>query len=261
MTMNSDVEIRSLSFSRDGKAIVGELYLPTDAPRPLPAVILSHGYGGDAGSVAGEARYFAEHGYAAYTFDFIGGGLRSRSEGTPAEMSVLTEARDLSAVLDGIAGLDAVDEESVYLWGASQGGFVSSYVAASRPNDVRALVALFPAYVIHDDSAKRAPDPSAIPERMEVMGMTLGSVYHRDALSFDIYDLLPQYSRPVLIIHGTADTLVPISYSERAVKTFPNARLLPIPDAGHGFGGEDWITASAAALQFMEDTGASADRW
>ena len=249
----SEIKTETILFSREGKTIVGDLYVPADAHVPLPAVILSHGYGGDGRGLECDARIFAENGFFACSFDFCGGGNASRSDGTPLEMSVLTEAADLSAVLDGVRARPEVDGTNVFLWGASQGGFVSSYAAAARPEDVRALVALFPAYVLQDDSKKRAPDPSAIPERMDVMGMTLGAIYHRDALSFDIYDRLPAFTRPVLLIHGTADTLVPISYSERAEKTFPDARLLRIPGAGHGFWGEDWKTASDAALRFMKE--------
>ena len=242
-----------LSFAHDGKTVVGDLYLPAHAEKPFPAVILSHGYGGNGTGLEADARFFAENGFLAYAFDFCGGGNQSRSSGTPADMSVLTEAVDLTAVLDGIRALPEVDETRVFLWGASQGGFVSSYVAASHPDKVRALVALFPAYVIPDDARRRTPDPDHLPETLDVMGMTLGRIYHRDAMSFDIYDLLPRYDGPVLLIHGTADTLVPIAYSERAVRAFPNARLIRIHGAGHGYWGADWMTATRNAVLFMRD--------
>ena len=92
---------RELCFERDGKRIFGTLYVEETGER-MPVLILCHGYGGDARGEAGFARYFADRGFAAYAFDFIGGGNGSRSEGSPAEMSVLTEERDLMAVIDGI---------------------------------------------------------------------------------------------------------------------------------------------------------------
>ena len=241
---------RELCFERDGKRIYGTLYVEETGER-MPVLILCHGYGGDARGEAGFARYFADRGFAAYTFDFIGGGNGSRSEGSPAEMSVLTEERDLMAVIDGIREQDFADPCRIFLWGESQGGFVASLTASDRPEDIAGVVALFPAYVLQDDSKKRAPDPDAIPERMDVMGMTLGAVYHRDALSFDIYDRLPNYPGPVLLMHGEADTLVPISYSERAEKVFPDARLVRFPGAGHGFGGADWLKAAETGLDFL----------
>ena len=83
------------------------------------------------------------------------------------------------------------------------------------------------------------------------MGLTLGPVYHRDALSFDVYDLLPRYPGPVLLMHGTEDTLVPIRYSERAEKTFPNARLVRVEGAGHGFWGDFWLPAAQEIERFL----------
>ena len=219
----------------------------------FPVLILCHGYGGDSRGEEGFARYFAERGFASLAVDFAGGGHGSRSDGETWEMSVLTEARDLSAVMDGIREADFADPGRVYLWGESQGGFVSSIAAADRPDDVAGLIALFPAYVIQDDSRKRVPDLDRIPERMEVMGMELGAVYHRDALSFDIYERLPRYAGPVLLMHGTADTLVPISYSERAEKCFPDARLVRFEGAGHGFWGEYWLRAAETGERFLRE--------
>ncbi len=241
-----------LLFTRDGLSLYGELILP-EGDGPHPAVILCHGYGGNHTHNMGFAQFFAEHGFAAYAFDFAGGGWGSRSGGRSDGMSVLTEAADLFAVMDGLAAMPGIDGDSLFLFGQSQGGFVCSYAAGRRPDRIRGLVALFPAYVIQDDTKKRAPDPDNIPERMEVMGMPLGAVYHRDALSFDIYDVIRDYPGPVLLFHGTADTLVPISYSERAAKTFPAARLVAVEGAGHGFGPEDGARVAEETLVFLRE--------
>ena len=244
---------KEVEFSCDGKKIAGVLYLP-ESETPVPAVILSHGFGGNyTGFEGGYCRAMADHGIAACAFDFCGGGRKSKSDGKTTEMSVLTEAADLDAVLDAVAKIPEIDAQNIFLLGESQGGFVSSYVAAKRPDDVRGLIAVYPAYVIQDDARKRAPDLDAAPETMEVMGMTLGKIYNVDALSFDIYELLPNFKRKVLILHGTADKLVPISYSERAVTTFPDASLVKFDGAGHGFWGPDLFRAITLALEFVKE--------
>jgi pimeloyl-ACP methyl ester carboxylesterase len=51
----------------------------------------------------------------------------------------------------------------------------------------------------------------------------------------DPYRELPKYKKPVLIIHGDADPVVPISYSHRAVDAYKKVRLEVIEKAGHGF--------------------------
>ena len=243
--------VEEVGFERDGKRIYGNLYLP-DAEGPLPIVVISHGFGGDSSHAAGYAKAFAEHGIAACAFDFCGGGPGSRSDGDMTEMSVLTEAADLNAVVDGLLVREDVDPSRLFLFGGSQGGFVSTYVAATRPADVRALVALYPAYVIQDDAWNRTPDPDAIPETMSLMGMTVGRAYNADAMSFDIYGMMPGYPGDVLIVHGTADGIVPISYSERAAVTFPSAELARLEGAGHGLHGADEERAAQLAVGFVE---------
>ncbi len=238
-------------FYRDGKKIYGKLYLP-EGSGSFPTVMIAHGFGGNLTYNEGYAENFAKNGIAAYIFDFIGGGYGIRSDGSMTEMSVLTEATDMNTVFDGIAELPEIDKSNMFVMGESQGGFVASYIAASRPDDVRGLVAVYPAYVIHDDAWQRTPDPDNIPDRLTVMGMTIGGIYNRDAMSFDIYDMMPDYKRKVLIIHGTADGIVPISYSERAVETFPSAELVKIDGAGHGFYGNDADHAAELALKFVK---------
>jgi uncharacterized protein len=47
-------------------------------------------------------------------------------------------------------------------------------------------------------------------------------------------DWLPQVKGDVLLIHGTADTLIPLAHSQRLQKLRPHTRLVEIPNAGHG---------------------------
>jgi hypothetical protein len=47
----------------------------------FPAVILCHGFMANEGMCETYAKLFARMGYAAFTFDFCGGGLMSRNDG------------------------------------------------------------------------------------------------------------------------------------------------------------------------------------
>ena len=243
---------QDMEFYREGLKIYGKLFLP-EGTGQFPAVILGHGFGGNLSYNESYARVFAENGIAAYTFDFIGGGYGIKSDGKMTEMSVLTEAADMSTVLDGISELPETDADNIFVMGESQGGFVASYIAATRPDDVRGLIALYPAYVLQDSAWEMTPDPNNIPETLNLMGMTIGRIYNEDAMSFDIYELLPNFNKNVLIIHGTRDSIAPISYSERAVEVFPSAELVKIDGAGHGFYGEDEDYAAELAVQFVKE--------
>ncbi len=143
-----------LNFERDGKKIYGELYLPA-GDGPFPAVIMAHGFGGQCAHNRPYAEVFAQNGIAAYIFDFIGGGNDVQSGGSTTEMSVLTEAADMTVVLEGLAAMEQIDRKNIFLAGQSQGGFVASYIAGTQPEKVRGLVAIFPAYVLQDDARKR----------------------------------------------------------------------------------------------------------
>lgn len=244
--------MEEINISYDGKSIYGRLYVPVGKQNP-PLVILSHGFGGTYRNCEDYAISFAQNGFASFAFDFCGGGYGSKSSGKMTEMSVLTEAADLNAVLDFFKSYSGIDSEKIFLLGESQGGFVSTYVAANRAEDVAALIAFYPAYVLQDDSKARNPNPQNGSETQSIMGMTVGKIYDVDAQSFDIYDVMKNFAKKVLIVHGTADSIVPVSYSERAQKTFPDAKLITISGANHGFFGNAKEKATNYALDFLKE--------
>ena len=250
--MTVKYKMQELEFLRDGKKIYGRIYLP-EGDGPFPAAIMGHGFGANLSMMEGYAKSFAENGIAAYAFDFIGGGHDIKSDGKMTEMSVLTEAADMDTVLDGILALDIIDKNNIFAMGGSQGGFVATYIAGTRPEDIKGLIALYPAYVLQDDARKRTGNGTEFFDTFSVMGNTISRLYDEDALSFDIYDIMKNFKGNALLIHGTADQIVPYSYSERAVDTLPSARLITIEGAGHGFGGKDDEYATRCAIDFVKE--------
>ncbi|MFR2046555.1 MAG: alpha/beta fold hydrolase [Lachnospiraceae bacterium] len=53
--------------------------------------------------------------------------------------------------------------------------------------------------------------------------------------NFKTFDVIGHFERPVLILHGAEDEIVPIGYSVKAVKKYPNARLEEFAHEPHGF--------------------------
>ena len=234
--------------------IYGIMYLPAEKQDQYPAVILSHGFGSSHAAMKSIAEGIAENGYAAYVFDFIGGGpdsLSGAADGDMTHMSVLTEASDLSAVMDQIMALEYVDETQLFLLGESQGGYVSAYVAAQRPEDVRALILKYPAFALQDDCWKRHKSIDKVPETEKIMGHTIGAVYSLDAMSFDIYDVIGSYKGDVLICHGDKDNLVKPSYSEDAVQVYEHAELHMYEKAGHVFAGDNAVRFNKEVVEFL----------
>ena len=242
-----------VTLYKENQKIVGEFYIPTNSYDVFPVLVVSHGFANSMDNTRSDALQFVKQGFAAFIFDFIGGGYSIKSDGQMTEMSVLTEAADLNIVVDYLLTREEIDEDHIYLMGQSQGGFVSTYVACTR-EDIRGLVCFYPAYCIRDDALNQYDSLDKVPDTYSVLGFaTVGKIYYKDATSFDIYDLMPDYDHDVLIIHGTNDSVVPYRYAVRASETFNNAELMTIQGADHGFSGQDNVNAINKALDYLKD--------
>lgn len=77
--------------------------------------------------------------------------MGEKSDGKTTEMSVLTEVKDLEAVIAYVRTLPYTGDE-LLLMGCSQGGFVSAITAAKYPGIADKLVLFYPALYIPDDA-------------------------------------------------------------------------------------------------------------
>lgn len=82
--------------------------------------------------------------------------------------------------------------------------------------------------------------------------MNVGRAYFEPLLNYDIYAEIAAYDKDVLLIHGDADRIVPLSYSERALEVYPSAELKVIPGGGHGFYGQDAQQAMEDIVEYLE---------
>lgn len=240
-------------LERDGQKIYGKLFLPEETDAPLPLVILSHGLGSDHRIMEPYAENFAENGFAAFVFDYIGGSEESMSDGSMTGMSVLTEAEDLSCILESFRSDSRFSEDEIFLFGGSQGGFISAYAAGKHPDEIAGLVLLYPAFNLQDICRTLVSDADEIPDSVVIGKHTVGSLYIRDMLTFDIYEVLRQYPGPVLLFHGTADPYVPLEYTQRAGQVLAVARVVIIEGAEHGFDGEDRNRVEREAAAFVQE--------
>jgi len=248
LALAEENSMEEITINASMGGLYGILTMP-ETESPVPLIILSHGFGGNHAGNQDYSDYFVKQGFATYNFDFCGGGWGSKSAGTMLDMTVLTEAEDLNAIIDHFQTDDRFS--CILLWGASQGGFVSAYVSAQRPEDVKAVVLEFPAIVLQDDARKRANADGSFPEISNVMGMQISHKYNETAVSFDLYEHITSYTGPVLILHGDKDTIVPLSYSEKARDVYGNAELIVYPGQGHGFMGTSRDEAKKAEAEFF----------
>jgi hypothetical protein len=262
---NPSILNSGFACSRDGLTIRGTEYRPSGSS--LPAAVVSHGFMANQNTVRHYASYLAEMGYAAYCFDFNGGSVAgSKSDGKTTDMSVLTEALDLEAVIDHVLQLSYIDAgKGVLLMGCSQGGFVSALTAAKRKEQVSRLVLFYPALCIPDDARAGKMmfarfDPRDVPERINCGPMKLGQHYVTDVLDMDPFAEITPYPGPVLIVHGTRDKIVHPDYAQRAFEAYsrrsaPDASvcLEMIEDGAHGFSKRHDALAIAKLGAFLQN--------
>jgi hypothetical protein len=156
------VEERKVDIVSEGVRIHADLYTPTSsAARPLPTIIMSHGWGGTAAMLRPQASDFARAGYLVVAFDYRGWGESDsrvvltrpgtdapQKPGQPFNAEVreirevvdpLDQATDIFNVIHWAVGEAAVDKTRIGLWGTSFSGGLVVYVAARDPR-VKALV-------------------------------------------------------------------------------------------------------------------------
>lgn len=203
-----------------------------------PMVILMHGFMSNKKMhpTPELASALAKEGIASISFDFNAHG---KSEGKFIDMTIANEIADAKAVLEYASGLPYVT--SIGFLGHSQGGVIAGMLAgelemeAKRPKCVALLA---PAAVLKDDalagqcmgSKYNASDP---PEYVNVMFHKLGRTFILAAQKLDIYGTSCRYSGNVCLIHGSADKIVPLSYSEKYNAEYKNSELHVIEEEGH----------------------------
>ena len=248
--------ITAIQVEHHERTVYGDAYIPETENFPL--VIFSHGYNGYKDDFKESAEYLMDNGVASITFTFCGSGGRDPSGFGTTNMTLFTEKEDLSALIDYAKQIKGFNG-SLYLFGGSQGGMVSAMTAEERAADIRGMVLIFPAFCIPDNwndtnyPASRYPTFESIPESIDFWGVKLGRNFVFTLRDLDIYANMADFQHPVLIMHGTNDAIVPISYSERAAETYPNAELVTYNGEGHGFTPATMRDVETKLLAFIND--------
>lgn len=137
--------------------------------------------------------------------------------------------------------------------GGSQGGVVSALTAARHQEEIAGLILLYPAFVIQDEVADSYNSKSEIANRPNYLGwFPMGRRYAEDIWGMDFYQEISGFKKPVLIMHGNRDSLVPSRYSERAAQTYDQASYHEIDGAGHSFLDDSFPEVSQYILDYLK---------
>ena len=226
-------EATRLSVVCDGLRLAGGAYVPDD---PRGVVVLLHGIPSSAPpdpddeGYPGLARRFAAHGWAAAWAEMR--GVRA-SQG---HFSIEGWVRDARAIVDAARALEGAQGLPLALVGSSAGGCVSvEAVKRGAPVDALVLLAAPAAWVSF------AGDPAGAVRRItEEAGMPLSEATLADptAWAAEFETVVTEASIvdvkiPTLIVHGTADDVVPVDHATRISDRARRGELVIIEGAAH----------------------------
>ena len=255
-----------------GRNMLMDLTYDDQNPK-APLVIFAHGFKGfkDWGTHNMVARLFVENGFRYLKFNFSHNGTTLDKPLDFADLIAFSdntfsiELEDLKAVIDfACNGSVMRTAESVNLIGHSMGGGIS-IVKTAEDTRISKLVTMA------SISSFRNLWPREAEEQWKIQGimynhnsrtnqqMPLKSTLLDDLdahpARLNIAEKASAIKQPWLIVHGDADTSVPVSHAEELKAAQPNAELVIIPNADHTFNSKhpyDQDTLPAALEEFCQ---------
>ena len=248
------------TLDRDGVALYHELHGDPSSP-PL---VLLEGMGGETAGWRRNIPALAAR-FRVVAYDFRGNG-RSRMPDEPVTMDTFVD--------DTLALMDHLGIDRAHVYGMSFGGFVAQLLALDHPERVLGLVLGATHFggpgVLRSGArvpkgqpyrALYAPGfPEANPEHVAADLFAGAPTRQRPharrrqaeaARSFDVSARLRDLAAPTLVIHGTADQLIPVDNGRLLAAAIPGARLCLLEGAGHVYHSERAEAADAAVIEFL----------
>jgi fermentation-respiration switch protein FrsA (DUF1100 family) len=190
----------------DGEKVIA-WHVPPRGDRPV--VLYFHGNGGALSHRVDRFRRLISDGTGLIALSYRGYG---GSTGSPTEDGLIADAR--AAYEFAVARYKV---ERIALWGESLGTAVAIALAAERPV----------ARVMLDAPFTSTRDVAAAQYWFLPVGLLMKDQFRSDLR-------IAKVKAPIMILHGDADGVIPISYGERLYAMIPGEkRFVRIPRGGH----------------------------
>lgn len=215
--------VESITFnSGDGTKLHG-WFIPAQNQTPIseaPTILHVHGNAGNIESHIWFTQYLPQAGFNLFIFDFRGYG---QSEGSSRSRKPLIE--DTIAALDSLLARQDIDKSRIGMYAQSLGGAIGINVMAQKP-EIKAAI-LESSFASWREIAANAVggDPP------NILARGLSRLLIKD--SHRPVDAIRKIKRPILIFHGTADSIIPISHGRKLAIAGPMAELVEFDGGEH----------------------------
>jgi dipeptidyl aminopeptidase/acylaminoacyl peptidase len=176
-----------------------------------------------------------QSGVSVFAFDFHSQGF---SSGDRSQLTLSVACQNFVDAFETLASHIKLDEYNIGLLGSSFGGTVVLQNHHVIPN-LRAIALKSPASFLAESSENEHGFPDGMDQwRSDGISRVIGLSYssYIDAIKHNTYASALTIHVPLLVVHGTADTTVPIRQSRRLCHLIgKSARLLELPGVNHDY--------------------------
>ena len=231
---------KSIELLVSGRLIRGVVRAP-DASGSFPTVVFYHGFTVDKVGMQRLHELFArrlvEEGFACVRFDFYGLG---ESDGDFVEMTLGKELEEAKAIYRWTQEQAFCDSNKTYISGHSQGGLICSLIAPQI--NPAAMLMWSPALTQYYGASIRTrtmKGPTAL--GWDIDGLELSREFIEEIRQMDLRQMARGYNGKTLVIHGTADELVPVDVVYEYKDIYGDKmQLALVENADHQFKSLPW---------------------